>query len=193
MEAAGDGSRLRRAASLSAAMQVGARHPRSVISFPFVKQIPRNSRQGGVLGLSFADIHAHLPHRGGLLRVHAGLQIGFLQEVTPPRQAIGSALSTLEVLNRYLGFAATFDYGHDTAGLVGPQVVSNDGKRCCEFVSHQKPFALDARTFGNDRVWQHEDSWKGITYNHYGLRLPQSQSVKLPSWAWAISSGLRSR
>jgi len=95
---------------------------------------------GEALGFGFPDIQTRLPETGGLLRVHSGPQIGSLQEVAPARELIFSALFTLEVLNRHLGLPASFDYGHDATGLISPQVISDDGKRCYGFVPHQKLF-----------------------------------------------------
>ena len=90
------------------------------------------------LRLGFSNFEIHLADMGCLLGIHSGLQVGFLQKVAPARVTVFGALASLEVLDLELGVVPSLDDGYDSPGLIGPNVVADDGKRSFGFVARQR-------------------------------------------------------
>jgi len=77
--------------------------------------------------LRFPHFQLHLTEVGSLGWIHSGLEVGFLYKVPPSGVTIFRALSGFKVLDSDLGVFLALDYQHHSPGLVGPDVVANDG------------------------------------------------------------------
>lgn len=80
------------------------------------------------LRLGFSNFEIHLADMGCLFGIHSGLQVGFLQKVAPARVAVFRALTSLEALDFEFGVVPSLDNGRDSPGLIGPDVVTDNGK-----------------------------------------------------------------
>ena len=90
------------------------------------------------LSLGFSIFEIHLAEIGGLFGVHSGLQVGLFREVAPARMAVFCALARLEMLHFELGVVPALYNSDDSPGLIGPDVVADDGKRSFGFVAGQR-------------------------------------------------------
>ena len=88
--------------------------------------------------LRFANFQLHLPQVGGLGRIHSCLQVGLLYKVAPAGMTIFRALPGFEMLHPDLGIVLALDHQHHSPGLVGPDVVANDGVGSLGFFACQK-------------------------------------------------------
>jgi hypothetical protein len=78
------------------------------------------------LSLRLLKIEPHVSKFGGLLRVHSGAQISFLQEIAPTRRSVFLALSPIEIIESSLRDLNSFYDGHNSARLVCSLVKPND-------------------------------------------------------------------
>jgi hypothetical protein len=81
---------------------------------------------------------------GGLLGTHSSLQAGFLHKVAPARVTVFRTLTGLEVLDFQFCVVLSLDDGYDSRGLIGPNVVADDGKASFGLVTCQRPPAGNA-------------------------------------------------
>jgi hypothetical protein len=88
--------------------------------------------------LGFANLQIPLPEVGGFGGVHSGPEFGFFEEVTPAFVAVGRALAFPELLHGRFGVLATVDHLDDARGLVGPDVMADEGVGSSGIVASQK-------------------------------------------------------
>lgn len=87
------------------------------------------------LRLTFARFQVGLAPVGGFNGVGAGLDLGFLREVTPARVPVFRTLAVFVLLYRSLGTLLAADNLDHAAGLISPHVVADDGVGKCGFVA----------------------------------------------------------
>jgi hypothetical protein len=78
-------------------------------------------------GFRFPNFQTSLAEVGSFLRVHARLKVRFFQKVAPTGVPVFRALCPFELDNRGLSLIFSPNHGHDTAGLIGSDIVSNNG------------------------------------------------------------------
>jgi hypothetical protein len=96
---------------------------------------------GGVdilLGLAFAGFEVRLPPARGFGRAGAGLDLGLLRKIAPAGVAVFRALAHFVLLHRGLGIALAPDDLDHSPGLVGPDVVTDDGVGESRLVARQE-------------------------------------------------------
>jgi hypothetical protein len=77
------------------------------------------------MSLSLLKIEPHLSKCGGSLWVYSGRQIGFLQEISPPRPSIFLALTHIEIVESSLCGLNSLDDAHHSARLVSSLIKPN--------------------------------------------------------------------
>ena len=85
---------------------------------------------GGIRGGrddGFAVFEGDLAEVGGFLRIGAGFEVGLLEEIAPAGIAVLGVLTGLQVVESGLSGLESFGDFDDSAGLVGADVMPDDG------------------------------------------------------------------
>lgn len=97
-----------------------------------------NYRSRRLQGLGLSNFQFHLTKVGGFLRVGSGHQFALFQKVAPAQLPVFRALTNFELPHGRFRILPALDHPYDSTGLIGPDVVADNGVTGSGFVACQK-------------------------------------------------------